>query len=87
MPTIEQSPCPRCGRMNTLTLERKLVADPIGTHAQAGHQLKVNARYRPVLSCDRSDCDLDIVGEYDTDGRHVTFKPPPKQEIPHGTDQ
>lgn len=73
MATIEQSPCPACGApAGALQLDEQLVADPIGSHSLAGVMLKVNARFRPVLTC--TSCPLSLVGEYDGQ-RHVTFPP------------
>jgi hypothetical protein len=83
MPSVEESPCPQCGECGTTSLTSKLYADPIGEHAQAGHQLKVNAGYRPVITC--TACGLMHPGEYDPDGVHVSFRPlPPREGTPHG---
>lgn len=69
--TPDESPCPWCeAAPGTLGVEFKLVADPIGVHAQNGGRLKVNARERPVLSC--SSCHVWVPGDWD-DTRHVVF--------------
>jgi hypothetical protein len=74
MPTVEESPCPQCGELETMRLEIKLVATPIGAFSLAGVQMKVSARQRPVLTC--THCELFLIGEYEPDGRHVVFDSP-----------
>lgn len=72
---IEAVPCPVCDAPpGSLRLGETLQAKPIGRFSLAGVQTKVSARPAPVLTCDQ--CDLRLVGEYDGDGRHVTFPQP-----------
>jgi hypothetical protein len=73
--TAEESPCPVCGATDTLQIESRLVASPIGSFALAGAMPKVSARNRPVLTC--SACGLNVTGEFTADGRHATFPPLP----------
>jgi hypothetical protein len=74
MPTPEKSPCPRCdAEPGTLSVSFELVGNPLGSFSLPGMQMKVTARTRPVLRC--SACPLEVVGELDADGRHVTFPP------------
>lgn len=75
MPTVNDSPCPRCAARGTLSLSETLEARPPGTYSLAGAGTKVSARARPVLDC--AACGLHVVGDYDPDGRHVSFDPPP----------
>lgn len=74
MPTVEESPCPSCKVVGTLALGEQLVASPLGSHSLSGSQVKFSARHQPVLTC--SACGLRLVGQYDQDGRRVTFDPP-----------
>jgi hypothetical protein len=74
MATIEESSCPACGAADTLQLDQALETQPIGSFSLAGAQMKFSARSRPRLTC--SVCTLDLLGEYDQDGRHVTFDSP-----------
>lgn len=75
MPTVDNARCPACGAgPGTLAIVERLVAAPLGTYSLAGAQLKASARVRPVLTC--TACALEKAGEYDADGRHVTFQPP-----------
>lgn len=71
MTTVQESPCPVCGTADTLKLDVRLVANAIGSFSIAGAMPKVTARERPVLTC--SACGLDVLGQFDPDGRHVTF--------------
>lgn len=73
MSTIDHSPCPRCGAVESLALTKALIASRPGTYSLSGTTFKVSAVERPVLSC--SACDLRVVGEFDADGHHVTFPP------------
>ncbi len=73
MATVEESPCPSCGSTGTLSLDQVFEAKPVGSYSLAGVMVKAVARHRPVLRC--SACGLDHRGEYDTDGRHVSFPP------------
>lgn len=75
---VAKAPCPRCASTGTLTVTDRLVAKPVGTFSLAGHQPKVSARRRPELAC--SECGLRRLGEYDPDGRHVTFPPGPTSD-------
>lgn len=80
MATVDAAPCPvpSCAAVGTLTLDRVFEAKPVGAYSLAGVQLKTTGRFRPVLRC--SACGLDHRGEYDPDGRHVTF--PPLSTVP-----
>lgn len=64
---LDTTPCPDCGATGTLTIDVKLVANPIGSFSLAGAQLKVS----PVLSCTATGCGFEQVGDFD--GRHAVF--------------
>ena len=70
---IYRTNCPNCGEAGTLSIDERLVANEIGTFSLSGAQIKVTARGRPVLTC--SSCPFALVGNYDEDGKHVTFRP------------
>lgn len=75
MPTIDTSSCPRCAAApGTLRLATILQARPVGDFSLAGVMMKFPARERVRLTC--TACPLDLVGDYDEDGRHVTFSAP-----------
>ena len=71
MANIEHSPCPECKIQGVLRLTKVLQVKPIGDYSLAGVQLKFSAIERPVLSC--LACQMSIVGDYDSDGLHMTF--------------
>lgn len=82
MATVEDSLCPVCRCFGTLRIERGFRTASVGTYSLAGAQLKVAAVEAPRLCC--SECGLDVLGEYESDGRHVSF-PSIKPESPDGS--
>lgn len=52
-------PCPHCGQQ-TLRIEHRLEAKPLGTHSLSGSQMKVSAMSWPYLVCD--NCKVEARG-------------------------
>lgn len=73
--TSDTIPCPVCDAApGCLRITFRLVCAPLGSYSLAGATAKASARLRPVLTC--TCCPLEVVGDLDDDGRHVTFPRP-----------
>lgn len=70
---LEETRCPTCYLMGTLSIEERLVSAAFGTWSLAGNQVKAPARTYPFLEC--SACSFSLRGEYDGP-RHAVFAPP-----------
>lgn len=73
-----RTPCPECGKTGTMTLGRKLRANPIGSFSLAGAQMKVSARDVDTITCDPDvgGCGWSADGVYDADYHHfITDQP------------
>jgi len=72
---IDEAVCRSCGAgPGVLAVDWKFISAEAGTYSCAGLQAKVTGRFMPVLSC--KECALQLVGEVDADGQHVTFPDP-----------
>jgi predicted RNA-binding Zn-ribbon protein involved in translation (DUF1610 family) len=71
---VYEAKCPSCGEgPNTLWIEQRMIALPVGSFSLAGAQLKVSATTKPVLIC--VSCGMEIVGSFDDDKDHALFDP------------
>lgn len=70
-------PCPveSCGKIGTMTLGSKLVANDIGTYSLAGAQFKISGISRATITCDPElgGCGWTATGQFK--GRYFVVDP------------
>jgi hypothetical protein len=49
---IGEHSCPRCGEVGTLSVDREMVAQQLGTYSLSGTTMKVSAVAAIIMSCE-----------------------------------
>lgn len=71
MATIEESPCPACMTLCSLTTAPGFHTFSFLVESPTGRRLVQGAFDAPRIIC--SACDLDLIGVYDDDEQHANF--------------